>query len=539
MKTLLAAILTSFALIAALSITLDARATAGSEIKVETSHGPVIGTVIDDLAIFKGIPYGAANSGQGRFAPPKDPEPWTEPLQALDFDPSCWQATSDANPFSLPTGSKLSEDCLSLNVWAPKSASKDGDLPVYVFIHGGGFGLGSSAQSFYDGAALAKEGLVVVTINYRLGALGFLAVKHNPNSIGSIGNWGILDQIKALEWVRDNVKAFGGDPQKVTIGGESAGSMSVGALIVSPLAKNLFKGAIMESGSVLSLQSFPVGYGQIDSSTGQGSLLLAALRLKDDPEGLAALREFDPATLSVLTFFNPDWTALSPFSLAPVQDGKVIPEDPQAAMASGALSPVKLLIGFNADEATLFTLNLKDAATARTMIASYLGPSVQERLWALYKPASDKEEISLARQALAMGLFSAGAKRAADLHSRHADVYMYRFSYVAKVGRDNSLGAFHASELPFVFGHVKESGLTSEAERRLSDDMRLRWVSFIKTGDPNQGSKPPTALSWPVYDPAKPLVLRFDSTLSVGLPPELEDLDVAAQLLYGDLPPTQ
>lgn len=289
----------------------------------------------------------------------------------------------------------------------------------------------------------------------------------------------------------------------------------------------------MESGTVFTLQSFPVSYGGVESAESQAGLFLAALRLKSGPEGLSELRGCDPAVISSLGYFNPDWTIVAPFSFGPSQDGAIIPLSPQAAMSEGSLNKVKILIGFNTDESTLFTLNLKDAPTARAMVASYLGPGFLKSLWEAHKPSGDQAEMELAKKAITLGMFSAGAKRVADLHSRHADVFMYRFGRVSKDPQFESLGAFHASELPYVFGG---SGLASPEDKRLGEDIRIRWANFIKTGDPNKGAKPPSDLSWPRYDPASPLVMRFDGPVSVGLPPELGMLDEAAAILYGDLP---
>ncbi|MDR2456409.1 MAG: carboxylesterase family protein, partial [Deltaproteobacteria bacterium] len=212
MRPLALVILAGAGMLAAMSPTRALYASDNPPLIAETKFGPVVGAAQGNLAVFKGIPYAASTEGEGRFAPPKDPVPWTEPRSALDFGPACWQQTSDQNPFALHSSSALSDDCLSLNIWAPKEAKPGSDLPVYVFIHGGGFGLGAGSQTLYDGAALASEGLIVVTLNYRLGAYGFLAPGSETNSLGAVGNWGILDQIKALEWVQANIKAFGGDP---------------------------------------------------------------------------------------------------------------------------------------------------------------------------------------------------------------------------------------------------------------------------------------------------------------------------------------
>jgi para-nitrobenzyl esterase len=221
-----------------------------------------------------------------------------------------------------------------------------------VFIHGGGFAAGSGASPVYDGTGFARKGIVTVTVNYRLGALGFLASRETLKQYGTTGNWGLLDQIKSLEWIRDNIAAFGGDPGKVTIGGESAGSSSVSALVVSPFANGLFRGVIMESGSVLSLPELSY-YARSDrQKTIEVSGMLADIfGAGDDADGLAQMRGADSSALSPLSAFVPDQTTTPAFSFTPIRDGKVIPEDPLGALASGDFTGLNLLIGFNNDEA--------------------------------------------------------------------------------------------------------------------------------------------------------------------------------------------
>jgi para-nitrobenzyl esterase len=248
-----------------------------------------------------------------------------------------------------------SEDCLMLNIWTPSEPKKDGKLPVYVFIHGGGYASWTGNDKTFDGTSFAQNGVVAVTINYKLSTLGFFASNETYKQYGTTGNWGILDQIKALEWVRDNIEDFGGDPAQVTIGGESAGSWSVSALILSQLAEGLFRGAIMESGTILSIQSLTSSRGDLQKSIEVSQALADIFGASDTAAGLKLLHQTDPYVLNYLSPFIPDQTAAkSPFFMAPVFDDTVLPKDPVVALREGNFNRVNLLIGFNHDEGTLF-----------------------------------------------------------------------------------------------------------------------------------------------------------------------------------------
>ena len=252
-----------------------------------TEAGTVRGVEGAGTRAYLGVPFAAPPVGERRFAPPENVEPWTETLDCENFGPTAVQANAIE-------GLPMSEDCLTLNVWTPAAPGSDEKLPVYVFIHGGAFAIGSGAEPTYDGTNFAKRGIVTITINYRLNALGFYATQETYDRYGTTGNWGYLDQIKALEWIRDNVSAFGGDPKRVTIGGESAGSYAVSALILSPLAEGLFQGAIMESGTNLQIAGNAY-YSKADlqRSIEVCNMMSSTFGAKDDAEGLAKLRTVD------------------------------------------------------------------------------------------------------------------------------------------------------------------------------------------------------------------------------------------------------
>jgi para-nitrobenzyl esterase len=504
----------------------------------QTSLGPIKGLSSPKGEAYLGIPYAKAPTGELRFAPPVSPEPWTEPYPAVKYGPLAHQVfPGGISSAPAHEGYSLSEDCLNLNVFLPPGTKPGAGLPVFVFIHGGGFAIGAGSQPLYDGYELASQGLAVVTINYRLGALGFLASEETLETYGTTGNWGLLDQIKALEWVRDNIEAFGGDPAKVTIGGESAGSFSVSSLIVSPMAKGLFRGAIMESGTVLSLSRWPYGRGDLENSIALGRILGQLLDVPEDsPEGLSKLRQARAQDITALSEIDFDFSASKALTLIPVRDGKVIPLDPQKAMAEGQASPVNLLIGFNRDEGTLFLPQGKDRDTLDWVMLTFLGEKAGKAFRQRFPEDRDNPYLDRVREALAYVLFSAGSKRFADIHSRFGDVYMYRFDYVSPQAKAMGLAAHHAAELPFVFGNFKDFGYPDKPKGDLANGLMVRWANFVKTGNPNQGAALPTPVSWPKYDAQDPRVLILDESLRAAALPGAEDLDFMADSLFGPLP---
>ena len=514
-------------LIALLSLATAARA-SGSPL-LTTPSGPVRGTEEAGICTYKGIPYARPPMGDLRFAPPEDVAPWTAPLDAVRFGATAVQAESRE-------GLSMSEDCLTLNIWTPAAPGDGARLPVYVFIHGGGYAQGGGAYSAYDGTSFARNGIVTITINYRLNALGFFASQETYSRYGTTGNWGHLDQIKALEWIRDNIAAFGGDPQRVTIGGESAGSYSVSALILSPLAEGLFQGAIMESGSILSVAG-STGYakGDLKRSIELCGMMAWTFGAQDDAEGLTRLRQADANVLAQLSPLDADFTHTSAYLLFPVYDGKVLPRDPLKAIDAGNINRVRLLFGYNDDEGSIFvpagTSEAEYAMLASRMFGYERGQAVLER----FPVDSEHSSTHRARQALTYAMFSPGMRVLADaMAERGLDVYAYRFSYVSEEDRAAGLGARHAAELAYVFNRLP-AGADRERQK-LADEMHLRWVNFIRNGDPNIGETPPTAASWPLYRTADTLALRFDTAIAPEPLPDRENMEFMRELLYGDTP---
>ncbi|MDR2349307.1 MAG: carboxylesterase family protein [Deltaproteobacteria bacterium] len=510
--------------------------------------GPVKGRVKDGIASFKGIPYAKPPLGDSRFAPAEKAEPWTDVLDASEFGPISSQYAGDNDFISPRPGTcVISEDSLTLNVWAPADAEPGDGLPAYVYVHGGGFSKGSSSQPkygrlafgknkspFYDGGPFAKAGVILVTFNYRLGILGFFSSRETLARHGTTGNWGLSDQIRALEWVRDNIEAFGGNPDDVTVGGESAGGMSVSSLVVSPLAKGLFKKAIVESGTVLSLSQVPVCRGHLDRAVALGGTILSLFDLKDDAGGLEGLRRVDAEVLAKISALDFDFTRVCPFALMPVRDGRIIPGDPIGTLEKGEQNAVSLLVGANRDEGSLFVPKKAAPEGLAGAEAAFLGLEALEifRKLPLFK---DKglSRFEKTRAAVAYSVFTAGTKRFADLHARLAPTYVYRFDYVSTPAKFMGLGAHHGGELPMVFHNLPSFPFSlGFGAGKLARVMFAAWISFIKTGDPNPPGADPR---WPLYDPKAPRVMVFDKISRVAPYPDAEALDKMSDAFFGKI----
>ena len=520
------------AIILHLSPCAASAASSAPTVSLTTPSGPIVGVLSGGIEAYKGIPYAEPPLGERRFAPTEAVRPWTEPLDCTDYGPMAMQE-------SAKYGLSMSEDCLSLNVWTPARGGRGEKLPVYVFIHGGAYAQGSGAYPLYDGTNFAKQGIVAVTVNYRLNALGFFASDETFSRYGTTGNWGHLDQIKALEWIRDNVAAFGGDPDRVTIGGESAGSYSVSALLLSPLAEGLFHGAIMESGSILSVAASSY-YAKGDRRRavevcGMMSWLFGAA---DDAEGLRIMREADAGTLAQLSPLDADYTKAPAFYFFPVYDGSVLPADPLAALAEGRLNGVRLLYGYNGDEGSIFVPDGTTEPQYKAMVTRMFGEAKARSILARFPVDGQNDSTQRARQVLSYGMFAPGMKAIADAFAdRGLDVYGYYFDYESRGAGESGLGASHAAELPYVFHNLSE-GATAE-ERKLADEMHLRWVNFIKNGDPNVGEAPPGDAAWPRYTTRDTSLIRFDREVVSVTMPDREDMLFMQDLMYPERPQTE
>ncbi|MDQ6648646.1 MAG: carboxylesterase/lipase family protein [Actinomycetota bacterium] len=468
---------------------------------VATRSGRVQGVERAGVVAFKGIPFAAPPFGPRRMRPPEPHEPWDGVRDA-----SAYGATAPHGPYPAPYDLLLpepvipGEDCLNLNVWTPDPAAAG--LPVLVWIHGGAFANGSGAVPTYDGSAFARDDVVAVTINYRLGADGFLYTGDG------IANVGMLDQVAALEWVRGNIAAFGGDPDRVTIAGESAGGYSVSTLLAMPAARGLFAQAIVQSGAghfVLSPET----------ATKVAGYLAAKLEVEPTREGLAsvpvdALLQAQ-ALLSAEAWQVPDpgkWgeIALNRMIFEPVVDGRVLPGRPIDLVAAGASAEIPVLTGSNAEEMRLFMVpnGLVDFVNDDLLngaLAMFGLPAEQARAaYDAEHPGSTPGE--LLADVSTDWTFRIPTVRMAEGHG--GPTYVYEFAWRTKQ-YDGRLGACHALEIPFVFDNLGAEGgealETDSPPQSLADTMHGAWVRFVSTGDPG----------WPAYGEARN-VMRFDDS---------------------------
>lgn len=451
---------------------------------IETTTGSVAGETKHGVRRWKGIPYAAPPVDDLRFAPPQPVDPWDEPFDATGRFPICPQNAGGLEAAAGGGAGDQSEaGCLTLNVW---SADGGEGKPVMFWIHGGAFTTGSGLIPWYDGSNLADRGVVVVTINYRLGPLGFLHLEDVPGS----GNAGILDQIAALEWVRDNIAGFGGDPDNVTIFGESAGGMSVGTLMGTPAARGLFHKAIPQSGAASMVAT-------AESATRTTEKIMAAAGVED----VAALRALPVEDLlAAAAGIGINFTGGPSF--APVHDGIVLPEPPLAAVANGSAAGVELLTGWNAEEMKLFTLlDRRLASVPRETLLRVVERRASADVAASIVDAYDQDGRDLVVALLSDVMFRLPAIELLETQSAHARAYGYEFRF-ASTGFGGTLGAAHAVEIPFVFDNLDRKGvhfITGEVDdrmRSLAGAMADAWVAFAHTGTPTADGLP----NWPVYD---------------------------------------
>ena len=474
---------------------------------VTTEQGPIRGEVLGATVAFRGVPYAAPPVGPLRWRPPQPVATHTDVLDATEFGSPCAQ---------LGVGGAFAggEDCLTLNVWAP-SDDRSAPHPVMLFIHGGGNVTGTSSDPLYDGRALSEAGpVVVVTINYRLGPLGFLAhpvLTAEDTEHHSSGNYGLLDQLAALEWVQRNIPAFGGDPANVTIFGESAGGRDVMNLVASPLGAGLFHKAIVESGAPL---LFPTPLhdsgGEVESAEAFGERLATALDCPDGAGALACLREatFEQLLLAI----PPDETLFDyqHYAYGPNVDGYVVPASITSVLAAGEQNDVPLMIGTNKNEAQLFitTIQLATEQQYEAAVQARFGDLAPDVL-ARY-PVSDYDSPKAAFEALVTDLiFLTPARTASRLVApAQPKTYVYQFTHVLKAFQN--FGAFHGLELPFVFGNFERFPLPpTKKERKLSRRMQAYWTNFAATGDPNGRGLP----TWPAYTNEGDTSVALDSKI--------------------------
>ena len=467
--------------------------------EVAVTGGTVRGTLGEDgLKQYHGIPYAAAPVGNGRWAPPGPVEPWADIRDATTAGSSCVQPQGQGGSFYGRSDFEMDEDCLTLNVWTRAQHVGPG-LPVMVWIHGGGLTTGDGAS--YPGELLTSNGVVLVTANYRLGPFGFLAHPElsAENANGVSGNAGLRDQIAALEWVRDNIEQFGGDPANVTIFGESAGSLSVSLLQASPLSGGLFHRVIGESGGAFQPMTFRDRETPwAASAESVGEKFGAALAGEGGDASLAALRTL--AADHVLQIFQSD-PAFSDYGSLAIVDGEVIPDEVATIFAEGRQADVPVLIGSNADEATtflaFFTPNFGEGNAGFGAYVQATLPEAADGLGEHY-PSADDAQAERAWVDLFGDLLFAYPMRAwaRSMETVDSDAYLYWFTWAPPIEERDRYKAFHAAEVGYVFGNLDLFGaVPTDEDRALSDLMASIWTQFAKTGNPNGEGLP----QWPAY----------------------------------------
>lgn len=462
-------------------ITLAAPVTA----KVET--GALVGRGDGAIDVYKAIPFAAPPVGSLRWAAPKPAAAWTGQRDASTYGPACPQFI---DPSGRTNGGgyvgPVSEDCLTLNVFAPHGAKH---APVMVWIYGGGNVFGASDVPSNDGSSFARDGVVLVSFNYRLGALGFLAHPALTKAAGAnepLANYGAQDQIAALRWVKRNIKAFGGDPDNVTIFGESAGGADVLTLMTLPAARGLFQKASVESGG---------GWGEepsLKAAEAEGVALAQKLGLPAD------------ATTDQLRALTADQLVAAGGSFGPVIDGRLLTETTARAFARGDSSPVPLIIGSNDDEASVFPKGMEAAYAAR------LSPEVR----AAYA-AEASDEVSLAHAEFTDWFGGGPARWIARRQSARAPAWLYEFTYVRVIRRGKIPGANHTSEIPYVFDSQMAVPVykleIQDEDRAMASRVHSCWVAFAKIGRPVCDGGP----DWPAYSAARDEMMDFGRALIV------------------------
>lgn len=507
-----------------------------AEMTVFPPCGPVTGTVRHDIAAFKGIPYALPPVGSRRFAPPLPHPVWDTPRPCHEFGPKCLQfggILADL-PAMYHTEGK-SEDCLYLNIYAPVVPEGE-KLPVYVYVHGGGFATGSGSELMFDGTNMARRGVIVVTFNYRLGAFGFLALNSLAAEQGTTGNYGLLDQIQALKWVRDNIAAFGGNPDNITLGGESAGAFSVTGLLLSPLSRGLYRRAVIESGSILAIGAFCPTKGNYQKSLAMGEAFMQQFGLSDTPEDLEKLRQVPAEALAALSMVKADRSLPLRFNFWPVYDGTVLPDDPAAALREGRFNAVPLLIGYNTNESSLFIKNNANLGAYQAMVYQTFGYDQAPCIFERY-PVTDNASAEAQMERLFNYIgFTLGMRLFADAYAQAGqEVFFYNFNYDPAILKIVGLDTAHSLELPFVFGNAVSLFKMSRIPI-LSEQMQTHWTNFMKSSDPNMGAVYKNMLYWPRYTRDCRQMMVFDKTLSNAEMPHAEDMDLIEALLFGPTP---
>lgn len=485
---------------------------------IQTKDGPVAGVrnASGTVEVFAGIPYARPPVGELRWQKPQDPEPWTEVRICDTFAPMSMQSVHLPIYDSLAQiigyhdytvslkdnwRPPVSEDSLYLNVWKPAGVQQD--LPVLVFIHGGSLQTGQPWYGDYNGESFAESGVITVNMGYRLGVFGFYTDPQLLDEDGTSGNYGLLDQIKALEWVRDNIRAFGGDPDNVTIAGESAGSVCVDALCVSPLASGLFRRAILESSTLSSVKP-PHSYRSLEEALASGAELREKYHCADASELRALPAEKIVGEMNTQHHLTPD--------------GYVLPADPYILRAEGIHNEEAILHGYNSEESAPFILfDHAKLTDYEDRVRNYFGEYADEVL-ALY-PASTDEEADRQWAAIYGAIFFNYPHYCLNRLAAAGQIPVWEYYFSKQNGR---LGSWHSGEMIYAFGNIPEkSRLFTDSDRELSRIMHTAWTNFATRGDPNSKDIPAIPAN-----PTSEKLMQFGETIGEIDEPSLSLYDI-------------
>lgn len=475
---------------------------------VQTASGLVQGTSEAGLTVYRGIPFAAPPVGERRWRAPQPVTPWEGVRPATEFGPDPYQGDGSGN---------VGEDCLYLNIWTP-AESAEAALPVMVWIYGGGFSFGSTSTPVHNGEHLARKGVVLVSLNYRVGTLGFLAhpelSAESPEHVS--GNYGLLDQIAALQWIRENIAAFGGDPDRVTIFGESAGGISVSMLCASPLAKGLFRGAISQSGGSFGPPRPTTYPGENMRRLAAAEKAGVAFAERAGAHSIAELRAIPPGQLPGGWDSGAAW---------PIIDGWVIPDDQYKLYEAGHYNPVDILVGYNSDEGLSFSRERTPEEYIAGVHRRY-GPFA-ERLLAAY-PVGEDSVPKTARDLMRDAAFGWHTWSWARLQADAGDsrVFLYYFDQHAEHPADSAAadhGMPHGVDVPYVFQTLNpEDPNLTKGDWAISETVSNYWVNFVKKADPNGEGLP----TWPAFNNEHPQAMHFHNEAFPGPVPSEASLRV-------------
>ena len=492
------------------------------------AQGTLRGKIVSGTSIksFLGVPYAAAPIGDLRWKAPQAPLPWGGVRRAFDFGANSYHHEFDPQSFygqEFPTHlDPKSEDCLFLNVWTPAHAENE-RLPVLLWIHGGAFNWGASSDPVFDGVNYARHGVILVTINYRLGILGFLAhpllSAESAHSVS--GNYGVLDQIAAIKWVKENIAAFGGDPDRITISGQSAGAASVNALLASPLAQGIFSQAIIQSGSAYSRAMRNLPLRELEAQGVQWA----------DTMGTKTLEQM--RSLSAADILETQRGGK--YRFGPCIDGWMLSDHPARAISAGLCAQIPMLMGCTSDESTTLSSRLEpndiDPAQYRRDAQESFGEYAQE-FFELYPCATAEEVIHSSLRSFCDTILAGMRLQASEQSAYNPNVYLYYFNRVPPGHDSQYYGAYHSAELSYLFAtqHVIKRPW-EPADQDLSAIMSQYWANFVSQGDPNGNSLPP----WPRYCTQQDQLMELGDHIGARTIPYAQRVDFLTRLIQRDM----